>query len=300
MNVFALLIVVILGLLFGSFLNVCISRLPAHDSIVTPRSRCPHCGMQIRAWDNIPVLSWILLNRRCRACQAIISVRYPLVEIALPTLWVLCFLKSGSVLESASGRNPFHRIRHILLLRYLAWPSWIWKPCACRIPSRVPERRLQFCLRRCVLPEWMDATLPHPAFNLGPTPADRLLLTHPHQAMHAMLLTAASALLGAGLIWLIRWVYLVARKQEGIGLGDAKLMAMIAAWQGPANALLVFFLAVVGAAFYSIFMLIVRQISGDRGLSLNDKIPLGFFLCVASLFSLFSGGSVIRWYMNFF
>ena len=150
------------------------------------------------------------------------------------------------------------------------------------------------------LPEWMDATLPHPAFNLGPTPTDRLLLTHPHQAMHAMLLTAASALLGASLIWLIRWVYLVVRKQEGIGLGDAKLMAMIAAWQGPANALLVFFLAVVGAAFYSIFMLTVRQISGDRGLSLNDKIPLGFFLCVASLFSLFSGGSVIRWYMNFF
>ena len=107
MNVFALLIVVILGLLFGSFLNVCISRLPAHDSIVTPRSRCPHCGTQIRAWDNIPVLSWILLNRRCRDCQAIIPIRYPLVEIALPCLWVPCFLKSGPVLESLQSAILF-------------------------------------------------------------------------------------------------------------------------------------------------------------------------------------------------
>ena len=299
MNVFGLLVVVILGLLFGSFLNVCISRLPAHDSIVTPRSRCPHCGTQIRAWDNIPVLSWILLNRRCRSCQAIISIRYPLVEIALPALWVLCFLKSGPVLESVQSAILFTASATFC---FLVLGLAVMDLETMRLPNSFtrPGTAIAILFAAVRLPEWMDATLPHPAFNLGPTPTDRLLLTHPHQAMHAMLLTAASALLGASLIWLIRWVYLVVRKQEGIGLGDAKLMAMIAAWQGPANALLVFFLAVVGAAFYSIFMLTVRQISGDRGLSLNDKIPLGFFLCVASLFSLFSGGSVIRWYMNFF
>ncbi len=299
MNVFGLLVVVILGLLFGSFLNVCISRLPAHDSIVTPRSRCPHCGTQIRAWDNIPVLSWILLNRRCRSCQAIISIRYPLVEIALPALWVLCFLKSGPVLESVQSAILFTASATFC---FLVLGLAVMDLETMRLPNSFtrPGTAIAILFAAVRLPEWMDATLPHPAFNLGPTPTDRLLLTHPHQAMHAMLLTAASALLGASLIWLIRWVYLVVRKQEGIGLGDAKLMAMIAAWQGPANALLVFFLAVVGAAFYSIFMLTVRQISGDRGLSLNDKIPLGFFLCIASLFSLFSGGSVIRWYMNFF
>src|SRR4051794_2355020 len=107
MNVLALLIVVILGLLFGSFLNVCISRLPAHESIVTPRSRCPRCGIQIRAWDNIPVLSWILLNRRCRDCHAAISIRYPLVEIALPSLLLLCFFKSDPVLASMQAAILF-------------------------------------------------------------------------------------------------------------------------------------------------------------------------------------------------
>jgi leader peptidase (prepilin peptidase)/N-methyltransferase len=299
MNVFALLIVVILGLLFGSFLNVCISRLPAHDSIVTPRSRCPKCGTQIRAWDNIPVFSWILLNRRCRSCQAIISIRYPLVEIALPFLWVLGFLNSGPVLESVQSAILFSGSATFC---FFVVGLAVMDLETMRLPNSFtrPGMAIAILFAAVRLPEWMDATLPHPAFNLGTPPTDRLLLTQPHQAMHAMLLTAASALLGASLVWLIRWVYLVVRKQEGIGLGDAKLMAMIAAWQGPANALLVFFLAVVGAAFYSIFMLAVKQISGDRGLSLNDKIPLGFFLCVASLVSLFSGGSVIRWYMNFF
>ncbi len=299
MNLLAMLIVVILGLLFGSFLNVCISRLPAHNSIVTPRSRCPHCGMQIRAWDNIPVLSWILLNRRCRDCDALISIRYPLVEIALPALWVLCFFKSGPVVESLQAAIFFAASAtfcfFILGLAVMDLETM-------RLPNSFTKSGtvIAILLAAVRLPEWMDATLPHPLFNLGAAPQNRLLLTHPHLAMHAMLLTGASALLGAGLILVIRWVYFILRKQEGIGLGDAKLMAMIAAWQGPASALLVFFLAVVGAAFYSIFMLAAKQISGDRGLSLSDRIPLGFFLCVASFFSLFSGGSVIRWYMDFF
>jgi leader peptidase (prepilin peptidase) / N-methyltransferase len=299
MNVLALLMVVILGLLFGSFLNVCISRLPAHDSIVTPRSRCPHCGTQIRAWDNIPVLSWIFLKRRCRDCQASIPIRYPFVEIALPSLWVLCFFKSGPVHESLQSAIFFAASATFC---FFTLGLAVMDLETMRLPNSFtrPGTALAVLFAAVRLPEWMDATLPHPMFNLGTPPSDRLLPTHPHLAMHAMLLTGASALVGAGLILFIRWVYLVIRKQEGIGLGDAKLMAMIGAWQGPANALLVFFLAVLGAALYSIFMLTIRQKSGDRGLSLNDRIPLGFFLCAASFFSLFSSSSVIRWYMNFF
>lgn len=299
MNVLALLIVVILGLLFGSFLNVCISRLPAHESIVTPRSRCPHCGTQIRAWDNIPVLSWILLKRRCRDCHGTISIRYPLVEIALPSLWVLCFFKSGPVLGSFQAAILF---AGSATLCFLLLGLAVMDMETMRLPNSFtkPGIALAILFAAVRMPEWVDATLPHPMFNLGPVPPDRLLLTQPHLAMHAALLTGASALLGAGLILLIRWAYFVLRKQEGIGLGDAKLMAMIAAWQGPAGGLLVFFLAVVGAAFYSILMLTIRQISGDRGLSLSDRIPLGFFLCDAALFSVFLGGGVIRWYMHFF
>jgi leader peptidase (prepilin peptidase)/N-methyltransferase len=299
MNVFALLIVVILGLLFGSFLNVCISRLPAHESIVTPRSRCPHCGKQIRAWDNIPVLSWLLLNRRCRDCHTGISMRYPLVEITLSCLWVLCFFNSGAVLESLSAVVLFVGSATFC---FFALGLGVMDLETMRLPDSFtrPGAVLAIVFAAVRLPQWMDATLPHPMIKLGAVPADRLLFTQPHLAIHAVLLTGVSALLGAGLILLIRGVYFLLRKQEGIGLGDAKLMAMIAAWQGPAGAILVFFLAVMGAAFYSIFMLAIRQISGERGLSFSDRIPLGFFLCAASFFSLFLGGSVIRWYTNFF
>ena len=76
----------LLGLLLGSFLNVCISRLPKHLSLSTPRSNCPHCHATIRWYDNIPVLSWILLRARCRTCKEPISWRYPATELAVGTL----------------------------------------------------------------------------------------------------------------------------------------------------------------------------------------------------------------------
>src|ERR1700722_11114529 len=74
------------GLLMGSFLNVCISRLPKHESVVKPRSRCPECGATIRWYDNVPILSWVFLRARCRECKAAISWRYPLVEL-LTGIW---------------------------------------------------------------------------------------------------------------------------------------------------------------------------------------------------------------------
>ena len=95
MEALIVIAIVILGLIFGSFLNVCIARLPRHESIVRPRSRCPRCGAAIAAWDNIPVLSYLLLGGRCRACRKPISWRYPAVEFLLPILWLLCWVEFG-------------------------------------------------------------------------------------------------------------------------------------------------------------------------------------------------------------
>ncbi|MGB7189634.1 MAG: prepilin peptidase, partial [Acidobacteriaceae bacterium] len=92
MQVLAVGIVVVLGLIFGSFLNVCIARLPRHESIVRPRSRCPRCGATIAANDNVPVLSYLFLRGRCRACRQPIAWRYPAVELVLAALWLLCWL----------------------------------------------------------------------------------------------------------------------------------------------------------------------------------------------------------------
>ena len=86
---------VLAGLAFGSFLNVCISRLPRHESVVTPRSRCPRCLTPILNRDNIPLLSWMLLRGRCRSCGARIPVRYPLIEAVTAALFLLCYFEFG-------------------------------------------------------------------------------------------------------------------------------------------------------------------------------------------------------------
>ena len=92
-----------LGLSFGSFLNVCIVRLPAGESIVAPRSKCPRCGTPIAWYDNIPLLSWLVLRGRCRGCQLPISVQYPLIEAATGVIWILSALLYGLSLRAVAG-----------------------------------------------------------------------------------------------------------------------------------------------------------------------------------------------------
>ncbi len=91
-----LVFIVVVGLLTGSFLNVCIYRMPRDESIVHPPSKCPSCGKPIRAWDNVPVLSYLILGGKCRACKAPISMRYPMVEVLNGALWVLVYLRFGT------------------------------------------------------------------------------------------------------------------------------------------------------------------------------------------------------------
>ncbi|MCK4911957.1 MAG: prepilin peptidase, partial [Thermodesulfovibrionales bacterium] len=91
-----LLFVALVGLAIGSFLNVCIHRMPRGESIVHPPSKCPGCGASIRAWDNVPVLSYLILGGKCRSCKSPISMRYPLVEALNAVLWVLVYLRFGT------------------------------------------------------------------------------------------------------------------------------------------------------------------------------------------------------------
>ena len=95
------------GLLIGSFLNVCILRIPREESIVLPPSHCPACGAGIKPYDNIPVLSWLLLRGRCRKCKTRISALYPTVELLTGLLFVACYLVFGLSAEALSG--PFSR-----------------------------------------------------------------------------------------------------------------------------------------------------------------------------------------------
>lgn len=263
---------VLAGLAFGSFLNVCISRLPQHESVVVPRSRCPHCFAQIRSWDNIPILSWILLQGRCRDCGVRIPLRYPLVELATAALFLLCLLAFGPTV-------------HAIAAAVLCWLL---------LGLAVTDAETM------LLPDAL--TYPGIAFGVVQSaflgfPGDGPVFDWRHAA--TSLLWAGCA---ASVILIIRALYWLVRRREGIGLGDAKLLAMIAAWLGPQQTALVLFLGVVGAAFYGLALVALRggRRNTNHKIALTSRIPLGSFLCAASIVSVFKGDAILNWYLGYF
>jgi leader peptidase (prepilin peptidase) / N-methyltransferase len=266
-NVVVAILVVLFGLAFGSFLNVCISRLPQHESIVAPRSRCPECGAQIGTGDNIPLLSFVLLRGRCRSCGMRISWRYPMIELATAALFLLSFLEFGWTLQALGIA-----MLCFLLLGLAAMDA-----------------------ETLMLPDAFTL----PGIGLGILYSGAICAGVWTQKIRCAALSLGWALAGAGVMLAIRGLYWLVRRREGMGVGDAKLLAMIAAWLGAANSVLVFFLGVVGAALYGIVVSRSGRDGAGRGGDAT-RVPLGYFLCAAALFAAFKGEPVIRWYMNFF
>ncbi len=259
---------VLFGLAFGSFLNVCIYRLPRHLSVAHPRSRCPHCLTPIAAKDNIPILSWLLLRGRCRHCRGAISPRYLLVEFATAALFLLCLLRFGFGIQ-AIGMV----ILCFLLLGLAAMDAdTLLLPDAFTLPGLLLGVGYSALLAGSAGSNWLRA--------------------------------AGISLLGAvgatAVIVGIRGVYWLIRRTEGMGLGDAKLLAVIAAWLGPWNTVLTLFLAVVSAALYGLAALSVERSRASSPSGHPMRIPLGSFLCAAAIFTIFLGPQVIAWYLQFF
>jgi leader peptidase (prepilin peptidase)/N-methyltransferase len=181
------------GLVVGSYLNVLVHRLPRGESTVTPRSRCPACGAPIRARDNLPVVSWLLLRGRCRDCRAPIPVRYPLIEAATGVLFAACVAARGFTLEALAAA-----VLGALLLALAAID---------REHFLLPDR----------------LTLPGLAAGL----AFQLALPSGSLA-HGV----AGALVGGGLLLALAGAWELVRGVEGMGLGDVKMLAMIGAFLG--------------------------------------------------------------------
>jgi leader peptidase (prepilin peptidase) / N-methyltransferase len=299
----------VLGLLFGSFLNVCISRLPKHESIVKPRSRCPECGSAIRWYDNIPVLSWLILRGRCRDCRQPIPWRYPVVELSMavwlyrPTLFLYGVWEQHKVWEFGRPR-PGDEVTQVLIALSLAI--------------------LGFFLIGLIVMDWQTHLLPN-AFTLNGiaialfllclqaiflAPGEgQIVLNTTHQLRlsspgsfaakgnvfmtgpEALIWGRVAAILGAaGLLLLIRWLYQFLRHREGLGLGDVKLLAMIAAFLGFWSAVLALFVGVLTATAYALFLL-------ARGRANHlTRLPLGSFLAVGGLVAALFGTRLIDIY----
>lgn len=181
------------GACIGSFLNVCIHRLPADESVVRPRSRCPRCGTAIAWHDNVPILSWALLRARCRGCAAPISARYPLVEGATGLLAVLTLWRYGA---EPIALAVFAFAAALLLVTFIDLDHRF-------IPDEVSLPGVLVGLGVSLLPGGVGL-------------AD----------------AALGALLGGGLLWLVAFGYERATGREGMGYGDVKLLAMIGAFLG--------------------------------------------------------------------
>jgi leader peptidase (prepilin peptidase)/N-methyltransferase len=274
----------LLGLAFGSFLNVCVSRWPAGESVVTPRSHCRNCGRTLTWWENVPVLSWLALRGKCRTCGVRIGIRYVLVEAAVGATWAFLTWRSipvflvaaipTQVIASELGGSAAVAILDYLLIGLAALDAeYFWLPDVITYPG---------------IALGVVASVAFEAFGVHFDTVRR--------PFHALLASAEAAIAGIALILLIWGLYWLIRRKEGIGLGDAKLMAMLGAWLGFSGVILSFGIGVVLGAVAAVWMLL-RGRAGNESWAAG-KLPLGTFLCIGGIISSLWGQQIVAAYLR--
>lgn len=288
----------LLGLAFGSFLNVCATRMPENESIVSPRSRCRTCGRSLPWYENIPLVSWMLLRGRCRGCDARIGWRYPLVELAVGLTWAMAAWQAmpAMLLPGWSSTSIFDAVLFAIEKMILCWllillavldAEHFW------LPDRLTLGGAIF-------------GLPFFFLNLAARwiwPFDPLENASGWYSKSSHIYTSVLhwivGLLAVPLFLLFtRWAYRMVRQREGVGLGDAKLMLLIAVWLGLDHSLLAFVLGIFLGAVVAIVMLFRRpKGAGEESWSLT-RLPLGTCLCVGGIVSALWGNELIHAYLE--
>lgn len=295
-----------LGLIFGSFLNVCIHRLPRGLSVVHPGSACPGCGEAVRPYDNVPVLSWLLLGGKCRWCKAPISPRYLIVELLTGVLFLACYWQFGLTLAMAK----YCVFTFLILGLIFTDAEHKLLPDAMTLPGLVLG--LSFSLLVPV-DDLLSAVLP----AVAPTGAASVSWRGLSLA-EAMLgaTSGASFIYGAGAI------YKSARGVEGMGFGDVKLMGMVGAFLGVKLTILTIFAgSLVGSLCGLGTMLVVwfkrtrrrirrqreplsaarqRAWQSARMVYRSYEMPFGVFLGSMAIAALFVGDAFLNWYWSFY
>jgi len=241
----------VLGAIIGSFLNVCILRWPADQSVISPRSRCPGCGQPIAWFDNIPVLSWLLLRGRCRNCKSPVSIQYPLVELAAAGLWAYMAYREGVSLEAFRGA----------ILGTILFGIAMTDAREYIIPDEFTLGGLVIGLLFAVAGGWLGL-------------------------WHAVL----GAAIGFGLLWLVGYVGTLVLKEDAMGGGDIKMMAMVGAFLGWQGVLLTIFLG----ALLGTLIFVPLTLLGQKKL-----VPFGIFLAIGAAATFLVGPEIIEWYRRY-
>jgi leader peptidase (prepilin peptidase)/N-methyltransferase len=268
------IIVFLFGLIIGSFLNVCILRIPGGKSIVLPASACPKCGAPIRPYDNIPVLSWLVLRGKCRACKTPISPMYPVVELLTGLLFLACFYAFGLTPEALKWA-AFAAIMVVLVFTDLRERI---------LPDVVNFTGFGIGLAFSFVTKPIDGTALWIANHMFDFPPPAPVLSF----VDAIL----GAALGSGLLWIVSEGYFRLRRREGMGLGDVKMMLMAGAFLGVKRVLLTIFVGAVLGSVLGLLFILVRRKGSDY------ELPFGTFLGAAALLVVFYGTPAVNWYQS--
>jgi len=222
-QVFSTLAFSIFGLLFGSFANVCVHRIPRRESVVSPGSKCPHCHKNIVWYDNIPVISWLLLKRKCRYCKNPISWRYPMLELSMALIWGLI-----------AWHYPLTPYPSLFFIQALVLVSMLW------VLTLID-------LETFLLPDVITL----PGIVIG--------LLFAWQAGYIIDATLG-ALIGYAVFWLVARMFLLTTGREGMGQGDFKLLAMLGAFMGwQALPFIILLSSVTGAIIGSVSLIVAKK-----------------------------------------
>ena len=242
------------GLLVGSFLNVCIYRLPRRESVIWPASCCTVCNRRLAWFDNVPVVSWLALRGGCRTCGAPISTMYPVVELTTAVVFV------GGV--SVYGPSALLAVRLAFACALIVLFAIDFRHRILPNVITIPGIAAGFAASWFLPPGWISSLL--------------------------------GIVVGGGILLAIAEVYYRVRGQEGLGMGDVKMLAMVGAFLGWPLMLLTLVLASFAGSIVG-----VTLIASGRG-SLQAALPFGTFLALGSLVAVAAGDPILAWYLAFY
>jgi leader peptidase (prepilin peptidase)/N-methyltransferase len=278
---FGYIIAGVFGAIIGSFLNVVIHRVPLEESVVFPNSRCPSCGAVIAFYDNVPVISWMLLGAKCRRCKESISFRYPAVELLTALLFVAVAAHDG-----LSVALPFDLVfvSALVALMFIDAAHQI-------LPDVITFPGIAFALvARIAIP--LITGTPHfddlPSLVNGPFSDLPLWLT-------SVIGAVIGGLVGGGSLWLMGWMWEKLRKVEAMGLGDVKMMFMVGGYLGWRLTILTLFLGVLSGSIIGILLMAL-----ERRFDSKKLLPFGVFLGIGAIAALLFGPHIVDWYVGQF
>jgi leader peptidase (prepilin peptidase)/N-methyltransferase len=240
------------GALVGSFLNVCIYRLPLGKSIVWPASACPHCNRELSWYENIPVASFLALRARCRTCGAPISVRYPLIEALTAAMFALAwwYYGPGPLLASRLVFGCALLVLFAIDLEHHLLPNAI----------TLPGILVGFVFSLFTEPGWMSSLI--------------------------------GIVVGYGVLYVVAQAYYRVRREEGLGMGDLKMLAMVGAFVGWQLTLLTLMLASFSGTIIGLALIVSKRAS------MKYALPFGTFLALGAAAAATVGPAVLRWYLG--